>query len=312
MSKTPFKRKNLKAFSFFLIFAVFIWLIVQFSKTYEQTITVPLVLENSPKDKLIDKEEASLRFSVQENGFSLAWLKLFNSSVKVNLDKLPATKSNLLYIVQQQKDSIKKALDISTTKIQFIEDTIAIPYLQKSVKTIEVLSNIAVSYAPGFSSQQRLSLKPDSVKISGAQKSLDTILFITTENLSLKNVKSNQKGKVGIDTTNFKNINFYQSTVEYNLDVEKFTEGRIEVPIEVINNPKNTEISIFPKKAVVIFRVSLKDFESISKNDFSVVCDFSAIEKEQNFIIPKLVKKPKHISDARLNINKVQFVIKRK
>ncbi|WP_205589263.1 YbbR-like domain-containing protein [Mesonia aquimarina] len=312
MSKIPFKRKNLKAFSFFLVFAVFIWLIVQFSKDYEQTISVPLILENSPKDKLVEKKQEVLRFSVQENGFSLAWLKLFNSSIKVDLENLPASKSNLLYIIPQQKDSIKQILNIKTNNIRFLEDTIAIPFLQKSTKKIAVKSSIKVSYAPGYSSQKPLAILPDSIKISGSIKNIDTISEIFTEELNLKNIKADQKGSVALDTTTISQVSFYRTKVDYTLDVEKFTEGRVEVPIEVINNPENTDISIFPKKVVVIFSVSLKDFELISKNDFSVICDFSEIEKEQNFIIPKLIKQPKFISDARLNINKVQFIIKRK
>ena len=312
LSKIPLKRKNLKAFSFFLVFAVFIWLVVQFSKNYEQTISVPLILENSPKDKLVEKQQENLRFRVQENGFSLAWLKLFNSSIKVDLESLPVSKSNLLYIIPQQKDSIKQVLNIKTNTVEFLDDTIAIPFLQKSTKKIAVKSSIKVSFAPGYSSQRPLSILPDSIQISGSKKNIDTISEVFTEKLVLKNIKADQKGSIALDTTKFSQVSFYSTDVDYTLAVQKYTEGRVEVPIEVINNPENTEISIFPKKAVVVFSVSLKDYELISKNDFSVICDFSKIEQDQNFIIPKLNKQPKFISDARLNINKVQFIIKRK
>ncbi|MDR6300315.1 YbbR-like domain-containing protein [Mesonia maritima] len=296
---------------FFLVFAVFIWIVVQFSKTYEKTVSVPLVFQNLPKDKLLEKEKANLRLRIQENGFGLAWFQLFKPAVKVDLEKLPQANKKLLYIVRKQQDSIAKEIELNVERIKFLQDTIVIPFQQKAVKTVKINPSIDISFAPGYSSEEQLKLIPDSIKISGPEKVLDTIQQLFTEDLVLKNVSDTLNGSIAIDTTKFKNLSFYKTKVDYKLAVEKFTEGKIEVPIELINSPENREVSIFPKKAVVVFTVSLQKFEAISQNDFRVVCDFSELQNEQNFLIPKLVKKPEFISASRLNINKVQFVIKK-
>ena len=176
---------------------------------------------------------------------------------------------------------------------------------------MSVIPDIEVSYAPGYNSDEQFVIEPDSIEISGSKKVLDSIKSIYTQKVILKNISSNTKGMVGIDTTPYPKVTYYQQEVEYLVKTKKFTEGRLNIPIEILNAPKDASVSIFPKEVIVIYRVSLDGFEMISKNDFVVVCDFSDLSENQNFLIPKIKKKPSSVNVIRLNINKVQFVLKK-
>jgi YbbR domain-containing protein len=311
LRNTVFKKTNFKAFFFFLFFSVVIWFLVQFSKSYEQDISVDIQYINAPKDKIVNKNIDNFSVRLTDNGFNLAWFSFIKPKISVNLEDLEVNGGNLIYSIEKNKQALQDRLNIDTDNLLFLKDTLQIPYLQKKVKKIPIVSNIEVSFDPGYSTSEKLILKPDSVTVSGAPQIVDSIKQIKTESLRLNNIKKSLNGKVKLDTTGYGTGTFYELETSYKLKVEKFTEGRAEVPIEIINAPENLNISIFPKKIVVIYVASLENYKTISKSDFRVVCDYKELSEGQNFFIPKLIEEPTKISSARLNLNKVQFIIKK-
>jgi len=311
LRNTVFKKTNFKAFFFFLFFSIVIWVLVQFGKNYKQEVAIEVNYTHIPKDKIVKKKNDKFSVRLNDKGFNIAWFSFLTPSVEVSLEDLQVKGSELIYTLQDHKDTLQEQLDIDLNEVVFLKDTLVVPFSQKKVRKLPIKSNVHVTYAAGYSSNQKLVLQPDSVEVSGSPKIIDSLQFISTKKLNLNNVQKSLKGKVGLDTKGLDNVTLYNSTTNYSIQVEKFTEGRVEVPIEIINAPKNINLSIFPKKIVVIYVVSLKNYSSIAKSSFKVVCDFKDVKENQNFLIPKLVKKPNNITSTRLNINKVQFVIKK-
>ncbi|MDT0295582.1 YbbR-like domain-containing protein [Mesonia ostreae] len=311
LNRTTFKKINFKAFFFFFFFAMLIWLLIQFSKTYTKDVLIPIQFNDIPKDKIVERTQASIKLRVTENGFVLAWLSIRNPSMMISLEELPIIENNLIYQTENAEADILSMLRIDYDNVRFITKTIKIPFIQKETKVVPVIPDIEVSYAPGYNSDEQFLIQPDSIEISGAKKVLDSIHSISTQKLILKNVSANTKGVVEVDTTTQSKVTYYQHEVEYFLKTKKFTEGRLNIPIEILNAPKDASVSIFPKEVIVIYTVSLDGFEMITKNDFVVVCDFDDLSENQNFLIPKIQKKPSNVTAIRLNINKVQFVLKK-
>jgi len=311
LNRTTFKKTNFKAFFFFFIFAMLIWLLIQFSKTYTKEVSIPIDFIETPKDKIVEKTKSSIKLRVTENGFVLAWLSLRSPNIISSLLELPINESTMIYHTDDKEAEILSKLRIDYDNVHFITKKINIPFIQKEIKVVPVIPDIEVSYAPGYNSDEKFEIQPDSIKISGSKKMLDSIESIYTQKIILKNISSNTKGLAKIDTTLHPKLSYYQHEVEYLLKTKKFTEGRLNIPIEILNAPKDASVSIFPKEVIVIYTVSLDGFEMISKNDFVVVCDFDDLSENQNFLIPKIKKKPSNVTAIRLNINKVQFILKK-
>lgn len=311
LSKTRFKRTNFKAFSFFLVFSLLIWMLVQFSRTYQEIVRVPIDYVEIPKDKIISDEKMFLELKIKENGFRIAWFSIFKNHLKVNLSDMEGKGDSLVYKVGSNAKNILRQLEISAEDVVFLDETITIGYQQKAVKTVPIRSEIQLLFLPGYAASDSLELTPDSIKISGPLKRLNSIKMIKTEPLTLEKLDGPVSGKVGIDTIGLGQITFYKNQVHYSLKVEKFTEGTLEVPMSVINAPTNMEIVLFPKTLKVIFKVSLQNYNEISTNDFRIVCDYNELEEGQQFFIPKVLKRPEAITHLRLGINKVKFIIKK-
>lgn len=309
-SKTRFKKTNFKAFSFFLGFSLVIWFLVQFSEIHEETLHIPIQIQHVPKDKVIEDAPQFLTLVYEGNGFRIAWYSLFKKTLSIDLSNLPSENGTLVYVIADHAESVFKQLDLNSQKVVFNDKKLLFSYQQKAVKKIPVVSKIKVKYKPGYDSYKTLQIDPDTIQISGPESSLQKITEIQTLPLVLSEVDEDVSGKIKLNLENQKNVTLYQEKVAYKLYVEKFTEGKVEVPVQVINAPKNTAFTLFPSTIQVIFRVSLKNFEKINQHEFSVVCDYKELSQNQTFFIPKIEETPDFVSSIRLGVNKVKFVIK--
>lgn len=285
---------------------------MQFSKQYNEVLDIPVKYANVPPDKLLlDDTPQDIQLRMQENGFRIAWFSLFPPTLTIDLSKAYVENGSLVYVIDENRAEIQSQLEIDFDDNQFVRDALVLDYEQKQEKKLPVRSQVEIEYAVGYSAVEELSIEPDSIRVSGPDNILDTLSGLQTFPLKLSKVKSDQSGFVFLDTTSLPNVTFYRDRVKYSVDVEKFTEGKVQVPIELINVPQNLNVIIFPKETVLFFQVNLKDFSKVTASDFRVVADFSNVRGEQDFLIPEVIKKPDFTSNIRLNEKKIQFIIKK-
>ncbi|SDR97803.1 hypothetical protein [Gramella sp. MAR_2010_147] len=312
MRKPRFKRSSVKTFSFFLIFSAIVWVLVQFSKTYTQLIEIPVNYINAPLDKSIsDERPGHVDLQLQDNGFSIYYYKIFNPELSVDLSEARETDDELVYTLQNHLTEIEQQLKIDFENSRIIQEEIVVPFQFKKEKMLKVIPDIEVNYAIGFSADNSVKLTPDSVKVSGPGKIIDSLVSVPTKSLKLNKVNSDLNGTVDIDTSGLGKLSFYENSVTYSQEVKKFTEGSVEIAVEVVNVPDNLNLAYFPKTVIVYYQVNLKQFENVSAADFRVVCNYLDIKEGDDYMIAQIVEKPKFINNIRLNERRIQFVIKR-
>ena len=310
--KRRFKKASLKTFSFFLVFSAIVWVLVQFSKTYTQLIEIPINYLNAPLDKSISEEKPDhVDLQLQDNGFSLYYYKLFNPELKVDLSKAKENEKNLVYSIQNHITEIESQLKIDFENSRIIQEEIVVPFQFKKEKMLKVIPRVEISYAVGYSANDPVTVTPDSVKVSGPEKIIDSLTQVPTVSVKLAKVNENLNAKVELDTTGLGALSFYENSVTYSQKVEKYTEGSVEIPVEVINVPDNLNLAYFPKTVVIYYQVNLNDFDQVSAADFSVVCNYKEIKPGDDYMIAQIKEKPKFVNNIRLNERRIQFVIKR-
>jgi hypothetical protein len=267
---------------------------------------------NVPPDKLIlNDNPENVQLRMQENGFKMAWFSLFPPTLSIDIAETNVQNGSLVYVIDENRTEIQSQLDIDFENTRFLKDAVVINYEQKQEKILPVESRIKIEYAAGYSAVEDLKIQPDSIRVSGPDNILDTLSRLYTLPITLTKTNADQSGTVALDTTSLPNVTFYRSRVGYTVDVEKFTEGKVQVPIELINVPQGLNVVIFPKETVLFFQVNLKDFSKVTASDFRVVADFNNVRGEQDFIIPEVIQKPDFTSNIRLNEKRIQFIIKK-
>ncbi len=307
--KSEFKKANFKSFLFFLLFSSVIWLIVQFSQQYTEILEIPVKYENFPQDKLIKEKGSTLEIRVQQSGFQLAWFKLFAHEVKIDLAELPTDSIYLKYNLLENHYNLVKNLPIDLNKAEFLEKEILIPFQMKSVKKVPVISKIEINYAPGFSAEEEITLLTDSIQISGAQPVLDSIQEVYTKAVTFDDVKEDLLEEVSLEKP--EKASLYQDKIHFRLEVEKFTERKMNLPIEVVNAPPNIQISLYPSEVELSFKVSLAKYNLVEPLDFQVVCDYKDLMDDQEFFVPKIIQKPDYVQGIHISPRTIEYIIKK-
>lgn len=306
------KRGPLKTFLFFLGFSTFIWIFVQFAKHYTVPVELPLSYINVPKDKLlVDQNPATLNLRIRDYGFNLARYRMFPPTLQIDVSDAREESRQLVYDLEQQKPALLTQLNLEFEDVTFLQNNLRINFEQKAVKTVNIVPNIELGFAVGYSALEEVKLQPDTVRISGPQSMLDTLKVVSTVMLKINNISKDLQGKIKLDKTGLEKVTFFQEEVNYSLRTDKFTEGRVEIPIELQNVPEGYNVVIFPKEVAVFYQVSLNDFEKIVPAAFKVVVDFRNELPKEGFLLAQVIQKPSLVNNVRLNEKKIQFVVKR-
>jgi len=310
--KPLIKRGPFKTFLFFLGFSTVVWIFVQFSKEYTEAVELPISYINVPKDKILSPENPSkLDLRVKENGLHIAFNRLFPKVLYLDVSDSKMENGKLIYNLEEQKSALLSQLNLAYDKAEFLKQTLNISYQQREVKKVPIRSNVELDFAVGYSALDDVEFQPDSIMVSGPKGILDTLSEVQTSVLRLENINNDISGTVYLDTAKLERLTFYQSKIDYTLRTDKFTEGKVQVSIDLVNVPEGMNVVIFPKEVTVIYQVSLKKFNSVKKEDFRVMADFKNAVNSDGYLLVQITEQPPQVNNVRLNEKKIQFVIKR-
>jgi hypothetical protein len=176
-------------------------------------------------------------------------------------------------------------------------------------KKIPVFSKAEISFKKGFMSLDTLEVKPDSVQISGPSETIKKFDSITTKVKTYKNIDTNFSEDIALELPEVNSLSVTPQEVSISLNVQEFTQKEITLPIQVINLPRDTIIKLIPEVTKVSFNVPVKAFNSVSKNDFRLFCDYSKKNEKENFMLTQLSKRPTGIRDVEIKDKKIDFLI---
>lgn len=312
MSKT---KKISKSFIGFLVVSIFIWLLITLSKQYSASLTLPVVYTNIPQDKLLEKEPLKeLEVFINATGFTILRSRFHTNSIEIDANELQA-KSNSEYFIltKDLKNTIYKQLHSGVQLQEVLRDTIFLNLGSLLSKKVPVKPDLNIEYHIGYDLSSKLKMLPDSILISGKTAQIKNVKEIYLSPLVLEDVKSNFSKKVAIKLPeNLKDIKVNTSYVTIKGDVEKYTEGSLEVPFTIKNLPKGVEVTTLNKTVKVVFVVGLSNFSKIDETFFEVICDYGiSVENNLNYLIPKLTVMSGLFKSYKVLPNKIDFLIQK-
>jgi YbbR domain-containing protein len=296
-----------------LIIATTLWLLNALSKDYSATISYPVKFENPPENRFLAGEIPNkLELNVDAQGFTLLRHKLFAySPVTLDIEEITrnmTTNTNIYRVTSQNlitriEDQLSNELSIT-----YISPEILVIVMDSlSAKTIPVELDINVDYEQQYYLKSPISIYPDSVEITGPTIILNNISVLKTK-VNIAN-KLNTSFHQEIELIHPDKTTISPSKITLKIDVEKYTEKELKIPVEILNKPENTSMKLFPSELKIVFTVGLSRFESISASDFGVSVDYNSINNEINNLDINLYKVPDFIQGIRLIPERVEFLI---
>lgn len=306
-------KRKVKVFLFILVLTSIIWLLIELSKSYTSSAVFTVEYKNLPNGKLLQSTpDSEIRLVLKAPGFSLLKYKIRKYSVKLNLKNVSKNSLGYYLLPNKQLTYLNEQLSGENEIIRILKDTIFIELGNNKSKKVPINPSLSLKFKLGYNLTEPMKIIPDSVLITGPEKFIDSIEELKTTALKLNNVYENmsidvdvilpvEKKKVIVSATKVKIVGV----------VDKFTEGKFTIPVELINKPDDLNISTFPKEIEVIYQTGLSNFNKITKNSFLVVYDFEQYKKDTliNILTPIIKQKSEFISSIKINPSQIEFLI---
>lgn len=309
--------RNIITYLICVVIATILWFLNALNKEYSAVISYPVKYVNLPQGKhLISDLPSTLSLEVRAKGFALLGHRISTSFLPITFNV--NTYSNHLlekdevfeYTLNTNeiKDKISNQLnteiklqDITPSSIEFkfarsVEKKVAVrPVVNYTIKRQYILNQITAT--------------PDSVLVSGPSTIIDTLQYVSTQSLRLKDLGKNVTKEV--ELTPPKGCTVDDATVKLDLQVEQFTEAKKTIQLQARHVPASFYLRLFPDNVSITYDVGLSNYEKISNQDFEFYVDFNQT-KSASFLDVKVGKTSANIKNLVYSPQKVEYIIERK
>ncbi|RNC79802.1 MAG: hypothetical protein ED556_14130 [Winogradskyella sp.] len=306
-----FKKGNIKLFSFFLIAAFLFLFISKFSESYTQDVNLKVKITNLDDEIIILNDSLiTANITLRAKGFDLIKY-LFKSSSYIEIDGRTdvSKKDNSFYWdIINNRYKLVETLGSTVEVLSVNPDTIWFKYDVLDSKMVPIALNSNLTFESGFDVYGQLKLSQDSVKIIGSRQMIDTIKQIATAPIELLDINNDIDHNV--DLLSSPNFEIIPNRVKLSANIKRFTEGKVSIPIKLVNLPANRKINYFPKSVDVLYYVDLENFEKVVAKDFTAVCDFNDLQNSSNqYIDIELRSMSPLVKNANIIQKRIEYII---
>lgn len=300
---------------FSLLLALSIWTIHNLSLKYTTYLQSEVNVNTNLEGRVMNAvSEDALILKARASGYSLmvhslSGMFFMDLEPKYFHQASPESDTFVVYI-SEIKDILEKQLleeditsieDFTTEKMRFVFPRIL-------TKKVPVIAQTQIDYASQYMPISEISLNPDSLLIYGEEKDFYRVNAVYTDMISKRDIKRNFQGVAHIIP--IENINISQTQVYYKQEVGRYIEQTIDIPLEVINAPKDRDILPLTSRITVKFRQLLSSHREVSESDFRCVVDYNELENSINLqVVPKLLKHPNGIYSVSYNPPYVECIV---
>ncbi len=312
--KQKVERSNKHSFFTFLVFLAIstaAWFLVKLSEDYVTQTSYRLLLVEAPVDKWVSSEGQTVKMSLNIDGFHTLRYKMIreiNRVVTIRLDEVPYRLENgntYSFSSQYVAEKLAESLDITATDITMKDANVYFTMDVLKSKVVPVVLQSDIKTMRQYDLYGIPMLDPSSVTIFGPQEVIDSIKMVKTELLTMANVSQNIIATVPLDLCGGQ-IHSNVKEVKAEVQVEKYTEMDIEVPIRVSGSVR---VRFFPETMSVKCLVAVRDYSSITPEHFSVSVDKGQMEAMQPLLDVHLASWPPTVQILSTHPDKVEYLI---
>ncbi len=272
-------KRNLRSnrgmvFLVFVMISAAIWVLNNLNEVHSTSINIPLKLTNIPVySELNNTTPDVLEITLTGKGFDLIGLHWGNQNdpVVIDVGKLTAGGQHTgrhvistLHLISNQWREDGKLLPVTVEP-----DSLILDLSPRSSKKVPVRSNVTARSNSPYGIRGGVILKPDSLLLIGPSETLNSIAFVETETLEIKELTTEKFGAVSVRIPAEKEIVIPQNYVWFYVNAEEYTEGSFEIPVTLPVSQKN-KLELLPSAVSVSFTAPVNIFHSINESDFQV------------------------------------------
>lgn len=309
--------RNIITYLICVVIATILWFLNALNKDYSAVISYPVKYVNLPQGKhLISDLPSTLSLEVRAKGFALLGHRISTSFLPITFNV--NTYSNHLlekdevfeYTLNTNeiKDKIGNQLNTEIKLLDITPATIEFKFAQSVEKRVAVRPVVNYTLKRQYILNQ-ITATPDSVLVSGPATIIDTLRYISTKSLRLKDLGKSVTKEV--ELTPLRGCTVDDATVKLDLQVEQFTETKKTIRLQARHVPGSFYLRLFPDNVNITYDVGLSNYEKITNQDFEFYVDYDQTQSS-SYLDVKVGKTPAFIKNLVFSPQKVEYIIERK
>lgn len=304
------KRKFL-TFLVFLLISTLLWFLIKLTKEYTTQTDFVVVYADVPASKWISTPEQRVKLSFVADGFATLRHHLVRPQhrrVTISLTEVSYRLeggNTYSYSTQYVAEQVAGWLGVPSGNVTLNDDKLYFNMEDLQSKVVPVHVPINVKTQRQYFVYGSPSVTPATVIVYGPKNVLDTLTTVHTAVFQAVNADS--------QLTKTLNIDFYggvirseQATAKVTVEVEKYTETDIEVPVMVTDAVR---CRFFPETMKVKCLVPIRDFASVNATSFLVLADTAQLHRLQPLLDIRLVQIPEHVQVIATEPDQVEYLI---
>jgi len=311
-------RKKILLFSVFLLISVFIWLLSALSKNYNTEIEFPLEYTDFPEGNVfIGDMPGHLDLRIDAHGYAILKYKTFGKPDPINFKvsafnlNRPENDSSKAYILTRYlRDQVARQLPAEIQLLEINPDTLHFRFAREISRKLKIVPDFSFGVDKQFTIKDGILLEPDSVEVTGPHVILDTMRGVYTVKTDLGQLTKDFSDKVRLKKV--KDLAYGFSKVNCRIQLEKFTEVQLSVPINVLNLPDSISLQTFPSRVQLTCNVGLSKYDRMEASPVRAVVDYSEINDRTSMLDVKLQNIPVYLISYEYYPKKVEFLKIRK
>lgn len=303
--------RDLFLFLFFLGLSFALWALQALRKEYEAVVPMSVEYVNIPADFASNENlQSQIKVTVRGKGTALFGSYIKNQKLIIDMERFKG-KSYLL--TKSIENDAQKILSPNSNieVVRISPDSLHVKMEKLEVKRLPVKLDYSFEYQTGYRLCGDVKIEPEQVDVYAVQAVLDSMDFVWTNPVILKNVKDTIRKSVDLVFSD--NVSFETPSVEYIVMTEKYTEKVVEVPITTINLPSGLVLRTFPSSVNITFNVGERYYSKATADKFEAYIDYEELKKDKSEKAKVFLKSNmEEATDLRSDLTEVDFLLENK
>jgi len=287
------------------------WLLVKLSKEYTVMREVAILYDLPLGKTFAQAPPAVVGVSLTSQGWNFLLTSLLGRRYELSYE-VPDRANFVLSTFQLRTDidALLNDKEIAISNILF--DGINIELEQQAERLLPVVVNRRLSFTPEYSLVDSLRVLPDSVRVVGPVSQLQNLLSWPTDSLVLEHLNQSYEGFLTLQVPE-EGLRIEPQQVRVTVPVERYTEKRFFVPIEIRNAPADS-IRIFPDKALLICVLGLGHYNQLTAKDFTLIANLERAQFQagKNTVTLELERQPSFLHSVLISPRSAEFFVVQK
>lgn len=280
-----------------LAIAFLLWLGNALNKNYTHTLRIPVKFLNLPVNKVIIGEiPEKLEITIKTSGLKLIFIGLqkLTTELIIDFNSLKTNAKSQTYSISNANFELNSLLNFNVDILKIRPDTLFFTSDKTKSKTIPIKLITNFSFEKGYALVNKPILTPSYISISGDSINLKQIDTIYTQPLILTNINQSIN-TIAILSKPSANVNYNTKEIKVNLNVDRFTENTITIPISILNKPNEKIVKLIPNQTSITYLIGMNSFKQVNENSFKAIVDYDQIKNNNKQLTIELIRVPSEV-----------------